>query len=672
MTTKEEYQATVTTLLKLNDAYYNRDNPLATDEEYDRLLQKCKRIEAEHPDWITEDSPTQNVGGQPADDAKKVTHMVKLLSLEDKFTIPEVMSWEQNLNARDNEIYDVQEKVDGLTLTLLYRDGVFIQGATRGDGMTGEDVTENAMMVAGVPKKLNLSRINGIKPKNMLYIRTEACMPTSRFDELNKELIAKGKKPLANPRNAAAGALRTNDPEETKRRGLTAIAFTVLAATGFENAKIDPMNSETDALRLLEMLGFRTVFHVQATRETLEHAIDTVGHMRRHIDHWVDGAVIKTNMRYRQLQLGATNKVPKHAVAYKYPPEEKRVIIRNIRLQTGRTGVITPVAEFDAVNLCGTSVSNATLHNQSFITENHVNIGCEVSVVKSGEIIPYITAVTKPAETPFMITACPVCGAPAVKSNEETAAVLMCCSNTGCPAVAVRYIQYFCSRDVMDIQGIGPAAAQALYDAGLVRTPADLYSLYESEDIAAGLPGMGKESVKKILRNIQASKNRSIDRLIKSLGIPGVGRHVGKELALRYPTMQHIEYLSVEELTEIPGIGEITAKAIYDYFNTPAKRETYDWLKTAGVNLRSDIYGPDGPKQAHTNGITLVITGTLPGISRNDAKAYAESRGYTVAGSVSKKTDYLIAGENAGGKLAKAESLGVKVITWDQFISKNN
>lgn len=683
---RNEYLKLVKEAAYHSDLYYNQDTPEITDYEYDLLTQRIKAAEAEHPEWVTSESPTQHVGGEASmDGAKKVQHPVQMASLNDLFSLDEVASWYDGLNRPK---VSVQRKIDGLSLGMLfgasndtaqdddaYLELELLQAATRGDGFVGENVTENARFIAGIPAKIRIPKEAGVSPAARLYVRAEVYMPVAAFERVNEELRAAGKKLFANPRNCAAGSLRVLDPKVTESRSLAAISFSILQAEGWENCDESilpkPGVTETGDLALMTALGFDAVTAYQCDSfDGIKAAIEEIGNSRDGLPYWIDGAVVKTDSKELQARIGVTAKYPKHAAAYKYPPEKKATKIRDIIVQTGRTGVLTPVAVLDPIQLCGTTVSRATLHNQGFIDEKGLGIGATVEVIKSGEIIPAVVGVVQKAEKLFQIERCPVCGTPAVLFTDENGTetgVRGCPNFDGCPAQKSRYIVFFCSKDVMDIDGMGPAMVDKLIAAGLLNSVEDIYSLKDHADEIAQMDGMGKKSVTKLLKAIEASKDRDMDRLIKALGIPGVGRHVGKALAAKYPDMTAIANLSEDELRAVDGIGDITAKDIWNYFHTEASLMKFQKLMDAGVNQVSRSFGKQGG--GTLAGLTFVITGTLPSMSRDEAKALIEANGGKCSGSVSKKTSYLLAGEAAGSKLDKANSLGVTVIDEDHLKS---
>lgn len=659
----EEYLALVKKANYHNELYYNQDSPELTDYEYDQLTQKLKAMESEHPEWVSPDSPTQRVGGSPVMSGEKVTHQVQLMSLNDIFDFESIGEWYKGVGSPG---VSVQQKIDGLTIALEYRNGILYRGATRGDGFVGEDVTENAKFISGIPHKLPIPASANVSKDNRFFVRAEVYMPVAVFERVNTEMGCEGKKLYANPRNCAAGSLRVKDSQVAAKRELSAISFAILHTEGWENCDPAilprPGVSESEDLELLKGLGFNAVksYHCTSEYEIFE-AINTIGESRNGLPYWIDGAVVKTDRKDIQAGIGNTAKYPKHAVAYKYPPEKKITKVLDIVIQTGRTGVLTPVAVLDPVQLCGTTVSRVTLHNQGFIEEKGIGIGAEIEVIKSGEIIPRVIGVVKKPEKVFMTKRCPVCGAEAVPDVDEKGSPtgVYRCDNLSCPAQNARYIEFFCSRDVMDIDGMGPSMVNSLIDAGLLSTVADLYRLKDHEAEIAKLPGMGKRSAAKLLSAIEKSKGRDIDRVIKALGISGVGRHVGKALAAKYSDMDAVATLSMADLLSIDSIGDITANAIWTYFHTSESIEKYNELKALGVNTISQSYGKSG---GVLSGLTFVITGTLPSMGREEAKALIEANGGKCSGSVSKKTSYVLAGEAAGSKLTKAQSLGVPVI----------
>lgn len=652
------------------DAYYSKDDPIMSDAAYDRLTNELKLLEAAYPDLVTPDSPSQHVNGRPSSSFADVVHKARLQSLRDVFDPAEVSDWYPG----DGAAVSVEAKIDGLSCAITYVDGSFSSAATRGDGSVGEDVTENVRRISNVPKRLKTALPGEI------IVRCEVYMPTDVFRQLNERLAEDGKKPFANPRNAAAGSLRTKDAEETGRRGLAAVAFSILYNTTAERLG----TSQLENLAWLDGQGFQVVEHVRADGpESILDAISRIDAVRNEYPYAIDGAVVKIDSIPAQDAMGGTEKYPHWAVAYKYPPEKKETRLVGIGLQTGRTGVITPVASFEPVLLAGTTVTNATLHNQGYMDDvlGGIAPGDTILVHKSGEIIPEVLAVIRPNPSPdrrpFRIERCPVCGSKAILgADEDGNGVQMYCSNPDCPAILERTLVYWCSDHVMDIDGVGPKTAKALIAAGLSHV-SDLYQ-WTQDDFAA-IKAIGPVKARKIAASIDASRARGLERVVAGLGIPGVGRHVGKALAEKYPDIDAVRNAALsDELTGIEGIGEITAIDIRKFFEDDAGSKFVARLAALGVDMSSKSYRTpdeamaDGSDKKPLDGMTVVITGTLPGMNRNEAKAYAESLGAKVSGSVSRKTSYLIAGEDAGSKLQKALALGIPVIGIDELLRLTN
>lgn len=654
-----------------NELYYNQDKPEISDAAYDQLLRELETLEAEFPAIHKVNSPTNVVGGTAGIAFSDVEHKVPLLSLRDVFNKSEVEEWMTPLrNASNDEApFVVEDKVDGLSIALIYRNGVFTQGITRGDGHIGEDVTENAKQIASIPKTIPQLMAS----ENLVIVRAEVVMPVRIFLELNEQLEAAGKKVFKNPRNAAAGSLRTKDPKVTKKRKLDAIAFNIMYAEGVPELR---QTQYMDIQKLFEF-GFYVVSCTPcATLEEVYTAIDRVDSERNLKPFAIDGAVVKCNQMVLQDELGATNKYPHWAIAYKYPPEQKETVIRKIITQTGRTGVITPVAVFDPVLLSGTSVSKATLHNQSFMDTvlGGVCVGDTILVHKSGEIIPEVLKVIQEKRPngvePFHITNCPVCGSPAVLVvDEDGNGVQMVCPNDNCAAKLARHIEYWCSKHVMDIDGIGPSVIKALIDSGEVHSIEGLYQV-DAETLSA-IPQIGPVRGPKLYASIQQSKTKDIDRFIAGLGIPGIGRTIGQALAKKFSNIWEVAMATEDVLKGIDGIGDISAHDIYTYFHKPANYEHVKRLAALGVNVVSQSYdnGSHIIANGMFSGMTFVITGTLPTMKRDEAEALITKNGGKVTGSVSKKTTYLVAGEAAGSKLDKAKKLGVPIISEDDLLT---
>jgi DNA ligase (NAD+) len=656
--TKERLESLYAEADRYGDLYYNQDAPEISDFEYDAIIQEIRQIEAAHPEWIRPDSPTQRVGGAPTkgEELGKVTHVVPLLSLQDVFSYDEVLSW------WDGQPLSIEPKVDGLSAAVTYVDGKLTLGATRGDGRVGENVTANLRQVSGIPKEL--PKLDWLPEHYTMIVRCEVVMPVEEFQRVNAELELEGKKTFANPRNAAAGSLRLKNAAVTGERGLLAVAFNIMTATGFDAVPEEkrPCVKQTRDLALLRELGFRTVktYAVTEGKEILA-AIEDIDHTRYDLPYWLDGAVAKIDDRAVQESLGNTAKVPRWAIAYKYPPEQKETTITRLYTQVGRTGRITPVAEFSPIQLAGTTVTRATLHNPEFMeTLGGVCVGARILVRKAAEIIPEVLEVRSRPEggEPFVITVCPECGTPVVKNKDGNGAY---CPNINCPAQFARHVAFFASRGVMDIDGLGPKRVAQLIEADLLHSVSDIYQLKEHKQELLMLPKTGEKSVDNLINAIESSKERPLARVIKALGISGIGGHVGEVLEKRYPDMDTIRSLSVEEMTGIDGIGPISAQDLYDFFHSEAGADMVDSLAACGVNMTSQTYGAEAPAGA-LEGKTVVITGTLPTLGRREAEELVKEHGGKVTGSVSKKTSFLVAGEAAGSKLEKAQALNIPIL----------
>ncbi len=633
--------------------YYVLDAPVIPDYEYDRLNRRLEELEAAHPEEITPDSPTQRVGGKILEGFQPYSHEVPLESLQDVFNSEEVAEFcEKMAEALGSGVdYSVEPKVDGLSVALEYRDGVFVRGATRGDGRIGEDVTENLKTIRSIPMTL---------PEKLprLIVRGEVYMSRAVFEEINAMRELQGKPLMANPRNAAAGSLRQLDPKLCAQRKLDIQVFNLQLAEGMT------FSSHAETLDYLASQRFKVI-----PRKTLsgisavQAEIDRINDERMEYPFDIDGAVVKVNSLSDREILGSTAKFPKWAVAFKYPPEKKPSRVLDIVVQVGRTGVLTPKAVLTPVRLAGTTVTNATLHNQDYITEKDIRIGDTVIVQKAGEIIPEIVEVVKeqrPDGTePYILPeTCPVCGAPAVRDEDGAA---LRCTGAECPAQLLRNITHFAGRDAMDIEGLGPAVVQQLVESGLIRNAADLYSLHAAD--VAKLERMGTKSAENLIRAIEASKSRDLSRLLYGLGIRQVGEKAAKVLAARFRTLDALDAASEEELTEIPDVGAITARCIADYLAQPQSQDLIARLKAAGVNMESTAQLVD----ERFAGMTFVLTGTLTRFDRKTAQGLIEERGGKAAGSVSKKTTYVVAGEAAGSKLNKARELNIPILTEEEF-----
>lgn len=636
------------------ERYYNQDNPEISDYEYDKLMLELKQIEKEHPEWITPDSPTQKVGGSAKREAGiLVKHRVPMLSLQDVFSKEEVEEFVTDIIEKLGEPeFVVEQKIDGLSMGLRYENGTLSVAVTRGDGIIqGEDVTENAKVIKDVKKTLK-DKVPYIEVRGEVYMSNDA------FIKVNEQQELLGKKLFANPRNCAAGTLRQLDSKITKERELSMFIFNIQETEGIE------FQTHTEGYQWLKKQGIKVIdgYYICKTAKEVWDAIEAIGEQRGKLAYDIDGAVIKINKLEDRKQLGSTSKVPKWAVAYKYPPEEKETKVIAIELSVGRTGRITPTAIFEPVRLCGTNVERATLHNQDFIDELDIGVGDTVVVYKSGEIIPKVRRVVKEKRTPdvekYQIpNICPICGAPALREN-DTADIR--CTGTHCPAQLERQVINFVSRDAMDVKGFGSAYVIELIKEGYIKTIADIYSLknYRDELIEKGIIGKEKNT-DKLLDIIEKTKKNEPQRLLTGLGIRNVGKAAAKEIMNYFGSIEKLETATEEELCEVNEIGEISARAIKEYFEEKENRIIIQQLKDAGVNMKVT-------KKEETEGIfskkTFVITGTLPTLSRLEAAELIEQHGGKVSGSVSKKTSYVLAGENAGSKLEKATALEVDII----------
>ena len=633
--------------------YYVLDKPTMSDFDYDHKLRRLEELEAAHPETVTPDSPTRRVGGQPLDAFTQVRHQVPLESLQDVFDFQELEAFDQRVKGVVPEAeYVVEPKVDGLSVALEYEDGLFVRGATRGDGQVGEDVTENLRTVRSIPLK-----ISDAPPR--LIVRGEVYMPKKVFHALNEERERRGEALFANPRNAAAGSLRQLDPKVAASRRLDIAVFNIQWPQ-------EEFSTHLETLDYLRNKGFKVIPHYSCAQVSqATERITEIGETRETFPFDIDGAVVKVNNLSQRAVLGSTAKFPRWAAAYKYPPEVKPAQVVDIVIQVGRTGVLTPKAVLTPVRLAGTTVTNATLHNQDFISEKDIRIGDTVLVRKAGEIIPEVLSVVedkRPEGTQpwFLPKTCPVCGAP-VERDEDGAHTR--CTGAECPAQLLRNLAHFASRDAMDIEGLGIAVVENLVNAQLVKTPGDLYFLKE-EDVAQ-LERMGKRSAKKLLAALEKSKEQDLSRLIYAFGIRQVGQKAGKILAARFQTLENLQNATLEELTAVDDIGEITARNILDWMASPQSRHLIDRLREAGVNMTAAEQGSD----RRFEGMTFVLTGTLEKFTRDEASEMIEDRGGKSSGSVSKKTTYVVAGEAAGSKLRKAQELGIPVLTEEEFLA---
>ena len=653
----EELQALRRELEQANYEYYVQDAPAMSDYDYDHKLRRLEELEGEHPELITPDSPTQRVGGKALESFQQVIHQVPLESLQDVFDYDELRQFDQRVRAAvPGAEYDVEPKVDGLSVALEYENGLFVRGATRGDGQVGEDVTENLRTVRSIPLRIPDAPAR-------LIVRGEVYMPKKVFHALNEERERRGEALFANPRNAAAGSLRQLDPRVAASRRLDIAVFNVQWAEG------ETFRTHVETLKYLKQKGFKVIPHYSC--RGVEEAIGQVaaiGEGREDFPFDIDGAVIKVNDLAQRELLGSTAKFPRWAAAYKYPPEVKPSRVLDIVIQVGRTGVLTPRAVLEPVRLAGTTVTSATLHNQDFIAEKDVRIGDTVLVRKAGEIIPEVLSVvaeerpegTQPYRFPQV---CPVCGAP-VEREEDGAHIR--CTGAECPAQLLRNLAHFASRDAMDIDGLGIAVVENLVSAGLVKTPGDLYFLDAGK--VAELDRMGKRSAQKLLEAIERSKSQDLSRLLFAFGIRQVGQKAGKVLAARFRTLEALQSATLEELTGVDDIGAVTAQSLLDWFASPQSQHLIARLREAGVNMEAEEQGGD----QRFAGMTFVLTGSLERFTRDEASKMIEDRGGKAASSVSKKTSYVVAGAAAGSKLRKAQELGVPVLTEEEFLALMN
>jgi len=654
MNCKEQIQVLKEKIFYHNKRYYDNDDPEITDFEYDQLMSSLRQLEQEYPELLTKDSPSQTVGGAAKRTAGVlVKHDVPMLSLQDVFAKEDVVQFVEAIQAEftDPE-FVVEHKIDGLSLALRYEAGQLNVAVTRGDGIVqGEDVTENAKVIKDVKKKLK-------EAVPYLEIRGEVYMSKQAFAEVNEQQELLGKKLFANPRNCAAGTLRQLDSKITKERNLSLFIFNVQAAKGIE------FKTHTQAYDFLKKQGIKVIddYRICKTVDEVWAAIEQIGEKRGDLPYDIDGAVVKLNDLAQRDQMGTTSKVPKWAIAYKYPPEEKDTKLLDIELSVGRTGRITPTAIFEPVRLCGTSVERATLHNQDFINELDIRIGDTVRVYKSGEIIPKIRTVIKekrPLGTePFVIQPiCPICGSPAVR--EENSADMKC-TGVNCPAQLERHIVNFVSRDAMDIKGFGIAYVKELIAQGYIKTVADIYRLkdYKDELIEKGIIGKEKNT-NKLLEIIEQSKRNEPQRLMTGLGIANVGKAAGRELMRHFKDITILAKADIEVIKEVRDIGEVSAQAIFDYFSNAENQLVLEALAAAGVNMQAHAVDGGDDRLA---GQTFVITGTLPTLSRDEAAKLIYLHGGRVSGSVSKKTNFVLAGEAAGSKLIKAQELGITIL----------
>ena len=653
MEPKERIKELTDLLNKANYRYYVLDDPTMPDFEYDRLLRELETLEAAHPELADKNSPTQRVGGEALSKFEKVTHQVPLMSLQDVFSADELREFVDKIaNDHPNVAFTVEPKVDGLSVALEYVNGVFVRGATRGDGNIGEDVTENLRTIRSIPMVIP-------NAPSRLIVRGEVYMPKASFEKLNAIQEEEGKQVFANPRNAAAGSLRQLDPKVAAKRGLDILIFNVQMADGVR------FNTHVETLEYLKALQFKVIpWQRLSAFKDVWNAVDSINENRSLLACDIDGAVIKVDSLDLRDRLGSTAKFPRWAAAYKYPPEVKPTVVEDIIVQVGRTGVLTPKAVVHPVRLAGTTVTNATLHNQDFITERDIRIGDTVSIRKAGEIIPEILDVDfakRPDGTiPYKLPEhCPVCGA---KTQKDPDGAFLRCTGAECPAQLSRNIAHFVSRDAMGIDGFGSAIVDALIERGYIHSPADIY--YLTLDEIKSLWQNGETAAAKLLDAIESSKEQDLSKLIYALGIRQVGAKTGKVLAAAFGTMDAFMAATTEELVQIPDVGEITAQSITQWFSQEQSKRIIERLRNAGVNFASKRVVDD----QRFAGKTFVLTGALSKFTRDEATEKIELLGGKVSGSVSKKTSFVVVGENAGSKERKARELGVTILTEDDFL----
>lgn len=649
---KSEYEQLCRETERHNFNYYVLDNPTIEDDEYDKLMRRIKEIEAENPELVSEKSPTQHVGGYAINTFEKVTHEVQMGSLQDVFSKGELYEFDERVkSAVGKAVYCVEPKIDGLSVSLEYRDGVFVRGSTRGDGFVGEDITKNLKTIKSIPMELS-------EKLPFIEVRGEVYMPKSSFEKLVKTQLENDEQPAKNPRNAAAGSLRQKDSRVTASRGLDIFVFNLQRIEGKE------LTSHSESLDYMKLLGFNVIDGYK-TFDNIDNAVNRImeiGENRQTYSYDIDGAVIKVNDFELRNELGSTAKVPKWAVAFKYPPEEKETKLLDIEINVGRTGALTPVAVFEPVWLAGTTVSRAVLHNQDYIDSKDIRIGDIIAVRKAGDIIPEVVRSVSHAENsePFVIPhICPVCHGKAERAEDEA---VIRCVNIDCPAQLLKNIEHFASRAAMNIDGLGEAVVKQLVENKLISTVADLYALTQ-QDLEM-LPGFAKVSAAKLLASIEGSKANSPDRLLFALGIKGIGQKNAQLLMKHFGSIEKLSETSAEEISAVENFGDILASNIYTALHEPHMIELIERLKGYGVNT---VYESD-VKSDKLAGLTFVITGTLPDMTRDEAKALIEQNGGKCSGSVSKKTSYVLAGEEAGSKLTKAQQLGVAVISQQQLI----
>lgn len=638
------------TLRYHSDRYYNDDAPEIEDYEYDMMMRELKELEEKYPEYDAPDSPTKKVGGVADNSFESVAHSVRMESLQDAFSKDELREFSNRVeDTVSNVNYVVEPKIDGLSVSLEYRDGVFLRGSTRGNGDVGEDVSGNLRVIHNIPLKLN-------KSIPYIEVRGEVYMPKKSFERVVDRQIINGEKPFKNPRNAAAGSLRQKDSSVTASRGLDIFVFNIQQIEGVE------LSSHKESLDFIKELGFNTIPTYKKV-DNIEDAIteiDRIGEARGSLEYDIDGAVIKVDDFSQRDILGSTAKYPKWAIAFKYPPEEKQTKLLDIEIAVGRTGVLTPTAILESVHLAGTTVSRATLHNQDFINEKGIAIGDVVTVRKAGDIIPEVLCVNEHnSNSVFKFPdVCPSCGEKVYRDEDEAA---IRCINPECPAQLLRNLIHFCSRDAMDIEGLGPAIIETFVNEGMIAKTYDIYNLDFNKILS--LEGFKETSANNIINSVNNSKNNDLSKLIFALGIRHIGAKAGKLLADYFKDIDLVMNASVDDILQIDGFGKIMAESVVEFFSSDSTKELIEKLKEAGVNMKSTNVVED----TRFSGMTFVLTGTLPTLKRAEASKIIESFGGKTSSSVSKKTTYVLAGEEAGSKLDKANKLGVQVISEEEF-----
>lgn len=638
------------TLRYHSDRYYNDDAPEIEDYEYDMMMRELKELEEKYPEYDAPDSPTKKVGGVADNSFESVAHSVRMESLQDAFSKDELREFSNRVEDTVSDVnYVVEPKIDGLSVSLEYRDGVFLRGSTRGNGDVGEDVSGNLRVIHNIPLKLN-------KSIPYIEVRGEVYMPKKSFERVVDRQIINGEKPFKNPRNAAAGSLRQKDSSVAASRGLDIFVFNIQQIEGVE------LNSHKESLDFIKELGFNTIPTYKKV-DNIEDAIaeiDRIGEARGSLEYDIDGAVIKVDDFSQRDILGSTAKYPKWAIAFKYPPEEKQTKLSDIEIAVGRTGVLTPTAILESVHLAGTTVSRATLHNQDFINEKGIAIGDVVTVRKAGDIIPEVLCVNEHnSNSVFKFPdVCPSCGEKVYRDEDEAA---IRCINPECPAQLLRNLIHFCSRDAMDIEGLGPAIIETFVNEGMIAKTYDIYNLDFNKILS--LEGFKETSANNIINSVNNSKNNDLSKLIFALGIRHIGAKAGKLLADYFKDIDLVMNASVDDILQIDGFGKIMAESVVEFFSSDSTKELIAKLKEVGVNMKSTNVVED----TRFSGMTFVLTGTLPTLKRAEASKIIESFGGKTSSSVSKKTTYVLAGEEAGSKLDKANKLGVQVISEEEF-----